>query len=281
MMTAVGRSEAGIVISLEVSRLARNSPDWHHLIYLSRWTDTLITDGETIYDPKLPADRMVLGIRGQVSELELDYSIQRMIDARWSKARRGEMMTIPPAGYDLDDLNQRDRTTYETVAHASRTAFAKFHELGSARQVMLWWKRQELKYPVRRIELRTHPIALLEPNYGTVLRTLHNPIYAGVYVFGRMTTVRELDHDHTDRLRVRRVRRQDQWPVLLEDHHPAYISFEKYLKIQEVLGNNAMMKAKADNKAGPAREGEALLQGLVRCGRCGGARYVGYCGKAF
>jgi excisionase family DNA binding protein len=278
LVAAVGRGEAGIVISLEVSRLARNSPDWHNLIYLSRWTDTLITDGETIYDPKLSADRMVLGIRGQVSELELDYSIQRMIEARWNKARRGELMTIPPAGYELDDLNRLAVTADESVAHAIRTVFAKLDELGSARQVLLWWRQQELKYPVRRMELRSHPIAWLEPNYGTVLRTLHNPIYAGVYVFGRMTTVRELDHDHTDRLRVRRVRRQDQWPVLIEDHHPAYISFEKYLKIQEVLGNNAAMKAKANNKAGPAREGEALLQGLVRCGRCGRAMNVGYGG---
>lgn len=91
LIMAVGRGEAGIVVSLEVSRLARNSPDWHHLIYLSRWTDSLITDGETIYDPKLSADRMVLGIRGQVSELELDHSIQRMIEARWNKARRGDV----------------------------------------------------------------------------------------------------------------------------------------------------------------------------------------------
>ncbi len=277
LITAVGRGEAGIVISLEVSRLARNSPDWHHLIYLSRWTDTLITDGETIYDPKLPADRMVLGIRGQVSELELDYSIQRMIDARWSKARRGEMMTIPPAGYDLDDLNQLVLTTDETVAHAIRTAFAKFHELGSARQVMLWWKRQELKYPVRRIELRTHPIVWLEPNYGMVLRTLHNPIYAGVYVFGRMVTVRELDQGDTVRLRVRR-RRRDQWPVLIEDHHSAYIAFEEYLKIQERLEDNAMMKARSSTMAGAPREGRALLQGLVRCGRCGRAMHVSYGG---
>ena len=278
LITAVGRGEAGIVISLEVSRLARNSPDWHHLICLSRWTDTLITDGETVYDPRLPADRMVLGIRGQVSERELDYSIQRMIDARWNKARRGELMTVPPAGYDLDDLNQLVLTADESVAHAIRTVFAKLDELGSARQVLLWWRQQGLKYPVRRMELRTHPITWLEPNYGTVLRTLHNPIYAGVYAFGRMTTVRELDHDHTDQLRVRRVRRQDAWPVLIEEHHPAYISFEKYLKIQEMLGNNAMMKAKAHNKAGPAREGDALLQGLVRCGRCGRGMYVGYGG---
>ena len=275
LITAVGRGEAGIVISLEVSRLARNSPDWHHLVYLSRWTDTLITDGETVNDPKQPADRMVLGIRGQVSELELDYSIQRMVDARWSKARRGEMMTIPPAGYDRDDLNQLVLSADESVAHAIRTVFAKLDELGSARQVLLWWRQQGLKYPVRSMELRTHPIVWLEPNYGTVLRTLHNPIYAGVYVFGRMVTVREIDPVKGARLTVLR-RKREQWPVLIQDHHPAYISFEKYLTIQELMKNNTGMKS-SDLK-GPAREGEALLQGVVRCGRCGRAMHISYGG---
>jgi excisionase family DNA binding protein len=276
LITAVGRGDAGVVISLEVSRLARNSPDWHHLIYLSRWTDTLITDGETVYDPKLPADRMVLGIRGQVSELELDYSIQRMIEARWSKARRGELMTIPPAGYDLDDLNQLVVTPDESVAHAIRTVFAKLDEFGSARQVMLWWRQQGLKYPVRQMGLRTHPIEWREPNYRMLLRTLHHPIYAGVYVFGRMTTLRQIDPQDANRLTVRRVRRQDPCPVLIEDHHSAYISFEKYLKIQELLKDNTAMKS--TDMSGPAREGEALLQGLVRCGRCGRAMYISYGG---
>jgi len=200
LITAVGRGEGGIVVSLEVSRLARNSPDWHNLICLSRWTDTLITDGQTIYDPKRSADRMVLGIRGQVSELELDHSIQRMIDARWNKARRGELMTIPPAGYDLDDLNELVLTVDESVSQAIKTVFAKLDELGSGRQVFLWWKQQGLKYPVRRVELRTHPIVWLEPTYNMVLRTLHNPIYAGVYVFGRIETLRDLDQDNPKRL---------------------------------------------------------------------------------
>ena len=275
LITAVGRGEAGVVISLEVSRLARNSPDWHHLVYLSRWTDTLITDGETVYDPKLSADRMVLGIRGQVSEMELDYSIQRMIDARWNKARRGELMTIPPAGYDLDDLNQLVLTADESVAHAIRTVFDKLNELGSARQVMLWWRQQGLKYPVRSMELRTHPILWRELNYHMLLRMLHNPIYAGVYAFGRLTTVRQIDHENADRLQVR-TRRRDQWPVLIQDHHPAYISFEKYLKIQELLKNNTAMKS--SDMTGPAREGQALLQGLARCGKCGRTMNVSYGG---
>jgi Recombinase/Recombinase zinc beta ribbon domain/Resolvase, N terminal domain len=270
--------KGGIVVSLEVSRLARNSPDWHNLIYLSRWTDTLISDGQTIYDPKLSSDRMVLGIRGQVSELELDHSIQRMIEAQWNKARRGELMTIPPAGYDLDDLNQWVITNDQSVSHAIETAFAKFVECGSARQVFLWWKQEGLKYPVRRTELRSHPVVWMEPSYGMILRTLHNPIYTGVYVFGRSETVRELDHHNPNRLHVRRVQRRGEWPVLIEEHHPAYISFEQYLKNQQLLRNNATMKRHASDKSGAAREGKALLQGLVRCGRCGRAMNVNYGG---
>jgi DNA invertase Pin-like site-specific DNA recombinase len=172
LVTSVGRGEAGIVVSLEVSRLARNSPDWYHLVYLSRWTDTLIADGQTIYDPKQSADRMVLGIRGQVSEMELDYAVQRMVDARWSKARRGELMTIPPAGYDVDDLNQLVKTSDESVAQAVETVFSKFDELGSARQVYVWWRDQRLKFPVRRVELRTHLIVWLDPHYSMLLRRM-------------------------------------------------------------------------------------------------------------
>jgi DNA invertase Pin-like site-specific DNA recombinase len=273
---AVGRGEVGIVVSLEVSRLARNSPDWHHLIYLCRWSRTLISDGQTIYDPQLSTDRMVLGIRGQVSEMELDDSIERMVEARWNKARRGEMMTIPVAGYELDDLNQLVMSSDESVTHAVETVFTKFDELGSGRQVFLWWLEQGLKYPVRRIELRTHPVVWMEAKYNMILRTLHNPVYAGVYVFGRIETVRELDPEDPQRLRVRRVPRRGEWPVLIEQHHPAYISYDKFLKNQERLRDN--VRREGSNHPTAAREGQALLQGLVRCGRCGRAMHVNYGG---
>jgi len=277
LVSSVGGGEAGIVVSLEVSRLARNSPDWYHLMYLSRWTDTLIADGQTIYDPKLSADRMVLGIRGQVSEMELDYAIQRMVEARWSKARRGELMTTPPAGYDVDDWHQLVKTSDESVAQAIEMAFTKFDELGSARQVYTWWREQKLKFPVRRVELRTHPVVWLEPRYGMFLRTLRHPIYAGAYVFGRIETVRELD-EKQGRLRIRRVLRRGDGPVLIEEHHPAYISFDKYLANRERIRSNKMLQANDNTGPGAAREGKALLQGLVRCGWCGRGMNVSYGG---
>lgn len=280
LASAVGRSEVGIVLSLEVSRLARNSPDWHHLMYLCRWTRTLIADEHAVYDLSLGADRMVLGLRGQMSELELDNSIHRMVEARWCKARRGEVMTIPPAGYEVDDLDRFVLTSDEAVAHAIRTVFAKFDELGSVRQVWVWWREQGLKLPVRRIEPRAHPVVWTAPAYRTLLNLLHHPIYAGAYVFGRSETVRELQGGEGHALRVRRIlRTRGPWPVLIQDHHEAYISFEQYLANQERIAGNEAMRVQSDEGRGPAREGRALLQGVVRCGHCGRRMLVSYGGS--
>ena len=190
LVAAVAQGEVGVVVALEVTRLARNSPDWHHLLYLCRFTETLIADEHTVYDPQLSSDRMVLGLRGQMGELELETMIGRMVSARWSKAERGELYTIPPAGYDLDELGHWVMSSDEAVVHALRTVFEKFDELGSARQVFHWWSAQGLTYPVRRLRSRVHPVVWLAPSYAMILRTLRNPIYTGAYVFGKSKTVR-------------------------------------------------------------------------------------------
>jgi DNA invertase Pin-like site-specific DNA recombinase len=278
LVTAVGRGEVGIVIGLEASRLARNSPDWAHLFYLCRWTDTLIADEHGLYDLSLANDRMVVGLRGQVSELELDNTIHRMIEARWSKARRGELVTVPPAGYERDDTDRLVMAPDEAVAHAFHTVFQKFDELGSARQVMVWWRAQGLAFPVRRLKLRSHPVIWVPPTYRIILETLHHPIYAGAYVYGRRQTVREIDPDDPRRLRLRQKFRK-AWPVLIKGHHPGYISFEHYLKNQERIRGNVMMAGQHPDPGGPAREGPALLQGLARCGHCGRRMTVSYGGR--
>jgi excisionase family DNA binding protein len=278
LLGAVASAEAGIVIALEVTRLARNSPDWHHLLYLCRFSATLIADAHTIYDPALSADRMVLGIRGQMGELELDSAIERMVSARWHKAERGALITIPPPGYEVDEAGELVTTSDEAVAHAISMVFEKFAELGSARQVLLWWQSQGLKYPVRRIELRAHPVVWLPPSYGMVLRTLHNPIYAGAYVFGKSETVRRLGGEDAQTIQVRRVKRS-AWPVLIRDHHRAYIGFEQFLENQERMRNNtAMNNPEPGESGGPAREGPALLQGLVMCAKCGRKMHLSYGG---
>ncbi len=278
LVSAVARGEVGIVIGLEVSRLARNSPDWSHLLYMCRWTGTLIADEHGVYDPADSADRMVLGVRGQVSELERDNSVHRMVEARWCKARRGELHYCPPAGYDLDDLGQLVMSCDEAVVEAIKTVFAKFDELGSARQVFVWWHAQGHKFPVRVRNGRSHPIVWREPMYAMVFRTLRHPIYSGAYVFGRRMTVRELDPDDPRRLRTRTIERKE-WPVLIRDHHDAYVSFDRYLGIQQRIDGNAMMSQKSNNKeSSPAREGAALLQGVARCGKCGRKMFVSYGG---
>lgn len=161
LVAAVGRGEAGVVMSLEISRLARNSPDWANLVYLCRWTNTLIVDEHGIHDPTVGTDRMILGLRGQFAELELDTSIHRMVEARWNKAKRGEFLMMPPAGYDLDDEQRLAITCDEAVQTAIRTVFAKFDELGTARQVFVWWRTQKMMFPVRRY-IKTHPIVWLD-----------------------------------------------------------------------------------------------------------------------
>ena len=278
LVSAVGRGEVGIVVALEATRLARNSPDWHNLIYMCRWTNTLIADEHTIYDPTDSSDRMVLGIRGQMSELELDNSIDRMIQARWNKAKRGELITFVPAGYDIDDSEQIIKTTDEAVAHAIQTVFTKFDELGTARQVFIWWKQNGMQFPVRRCQLRTKPIVWLTPGYNMFLRVLKNPVYAGAYVFGKTQTVRGLKGVDSSQLKLKRIK-LEKWPVLIEDHHPAYITFNKFLENQKrMTNNNPMLNADTGEEKGVVREGAALLQGLARCAQCGRPLFVNYGG---
>ena len=282
LVAAVARDEVGVVVSLEGARLARNGPDWANLLFLCRWTDTLLADEHGVYDLASTSDRMVLGIRGQVSELEIDTSIHRMIEARWNKAERGELLTLPPAGYDVDDLDRLVMSRDETVVQAIRTVFAKFEELGSARQVWIWWRDQGLKYPVRRQTLRSHPVVWVGPTYRHVLSTLQNPVFAGAFVFGRSRQIKELDPDNPGRLVVRTVRvPQEEWRVLLRDHHEAYISWQRYeLNRRRLRGNSTMLARDDDTIGGAAREGRGLLQGLVRCGHCSRRMQLNYGGSA-
>jgi len=276
LVTAVGRSEVGIVLGLEISRLARNSPDWANLMYLCRFTDTLVGDETGVYDPTNPTDRMVLGLRGQVSEMELDTSIHRMVEARWSKARRGELLTMSPTGYEVDETGQLVMTSDEAVATAIRAVFGKFDELCSARQVYLFFAEQNLLLPARQKELRSHPVVWVKPSAHRVLYILRHPVYAGAFVFGRTEVIRQLDGSDQPKVITRRARRT-QWPVLIRDHHPAYISFDKFLQNQKRLDLNRSQDSQ--NMSGPVRAGRALLHGLVRCGKCGRQMYVAYGGR--
>lgn len=172
LVQAVARGEVGLVMSLELSRLARNDVDWNHLVYLCRWTGTLIADEQGLYDPTSRQDRMVLGIRGYVSEMERDDLVHRMVEARWNKARRGEAFTIPPAGYEREDEVRWVLSSDEAVQHAVKRVFDKFDELGTARQVFLWWREEGGHFPVRRVEERNHPVLWLPVQYRHIHQML-------------------------------------------------------------------------------------------------------------
>jgi len=276
LIAAVGRGEVGIVVALEATRLARNSLDWHNLIYMCRWTETMIADENCIYDPSDSSDRLILGIRGQMNEMELENSIGRMIKARWNKAKRGEFLIVPPAGYDIDDdrfILSRD----ESVRHAIATVFKKFDELGTVRQVYEWWRSQELLFPVKKIR-KGHPVEWRKPLYAMFLRTLENPIFSGAYAFGKTRTTKVFDAEKlTNKPKTMKIDQND-WEVLIKENHPGYITWEKYNENRTRVSGNGSMKADESFKKSAVREGHALLQGLVRCGKCGRVMTVSYGG---
>jgi DNA invertase Pin-like site-specific DNA recombinase/uncharacterized protein YndB with AHSA1/START domain len=281
LVAAVATGDVGIVAGTEVSRLARNSPEWANLMFLCRFTNTLIADETGVYDPTRSSDRLILGIRGQIAEIELETSIHRMTEARHNKARRGELVGIVPAGYERDELGRLVITSDQAVSNAIRNVFSKFDELGSARQVYAWWKSQGLQFPVRRKELRTHPVVWVVARYSMFGRVLRHPIFAGVYVYGAVETTREVaQRGSQPRLLVRRIKRKVP-AVLIKEHHEGYISFEKFMANQERLrGNRTMERHQSDESSqGPVREGRALLQGLARCGYCGRRMFVAYGGR--
>ena len=244
---------------------------------MCRWTGTLIADENSVYDPADSSDRMVLGIRGQMSEMELENSIGRMIKARWNKARRGEFLIMPPAGFDIDENERIVMSNDESIRQAITTMFEKFDELGSGRQVFDWWCANGLLFPVRAIS-KGHPVKWRKPLYATFWRTLKNPIFSGAYAFGRTKSTRNFDATKmTNRTKTTKVAQED-WEVLIKENHPGYITWDKFAANQQKLTENATMKSGENGKMGAIRTGNALLQGLVRCGKCGRSMTVSYGG---
>jgi DNA invertase Pin-like site-specific DNA recombinase len=267
----------GAVFCIEASRLARNGRDWHHLIDLCALCGTIVIDPDGAYDPRLMNDRLLLGLKGTMSEYELGLLRQRGNAARDAKAKRGELRFCLPAGYCWSELGRPEIDPDARVAEAVRLVFRKFDELGSARQVALWFVDAKLTLPSVRHGTGHHRIDWVEPNYGGILRLLQNPIYAGAYVFGR--------REHRTRIVDGRaiksdghLRPRERWGVLLRDHHPGYISWEQFERNQTEMSENAHRIMKPDRKAG--RGGRALLTGMLRCGRCGRMLRLNYGGRA-
>ena len=267
----VGLGRVGVVMGLEVSRLARNSSDWHRLLEICALSETLILDEDGLYDPAHFNDRLLLGLKGTMSEAELHVLRARLIGGQLNKARRGELWIRPPLGFVVDPAGKLILDPDEQVQSAVRLVFGTFGRTGSAGAVVRYFQQQQVAWPQRVIKgLRAGVLVFGELERHRVLDILHNPRYAGAYVYGR---TRQRKVCLTGQARYRRLPR-DEWRVFLPDAHAGYISWGQFEANQETLRASAQ-RSGADHRSAP-REGVALLQGLVICGRCGGRMTVRY-----
>jgi DNA invertase Pin-like site-specific DNA recombinase len=273
LVALVCAGSIGAIFCIEASRLARNGRDWHHLIDLCALVGALVIDPDGTYDPRLVNDRLLLGLKGTMSEYELSLLRQRGLAARDSKAVRGELRFALPPGYCWNEISQIEKDPDERVAGAIRIVLDKFRELGSVRQVMLWAQDAGIKLPVTRRSAIGCKIEWRRAAYHSVLQILRHPMYAGAYVFGR-TTNRTIVVDGRARKTTGHSKPMSAWNVLLRDHHPGYISWEEFEANQRLISENTHMQRRTDRRS--ARGGRALLTGLVRCARCGRVMRVFY-----
>src|SRR5437764_556571 len=278
LIGAICAGDVGAVLAIEASRLARNGRDWHMLIEFCGLVATIIVDEDGIYDPRHPNDRLLLGMKGTMSELELSLFRQRSQEALRQKARRGALFLGVAAGYVKTGRERIEKDPGRRVQDALQLVFAKFAEFQSVRQVHVWLRDEGIAVPVachKAAEGRS--IAWRLPLYNTVHNILTNPVYAGAYAFGRTMSKVSVEDG---RKRVNRGLRRPvaEWDVLLKDQHEGYITWEQFERNQRVIADNATGKGSATVK-GAVRRGELLLAGLLRCGHCGRKLHVAYSGK--
>ena len=272
LVAEVGLGQVGLILALETSRLARCSADWHQLLDLCALTGTLIADADGIYSPTDFNDRLLLGLKGTMSEAELHLIRARLDGGLRNKAERGELRLALPVGLDRDDAGGVVLSADEQVRHAIERVFLLWRRLGSARQVVAELLEEGQRLPRRTVGQRR--VRWARPSYGAVHDFLTNPAYAGAFVFGRTRQQKSLGPDGQVRAKTIELP-LEQWSVCLPEHHPGYVSWPEYLRTRERLRQNVRPRGEG---GGAAREGSALLQGLVRCGRCGRRMQVAYSG---
>jgi DNA invertase Pin-like site-specific DNA recombinase len=273
LLAAVCDGRVGAVLAMEASRLARNNRDWHHLIDLCVLTQTLVVDAEGIYDPRLLNDRLLLGLKGTMSEFEIGILRQRAQEAYRQKVLRGEVLTKVPIGFIRSHSNRIEITPDREVQEAIRGVFGDFERFGTLRQVLLWYHQENITIPLARVGEGMQRTVWRLPNYQHLLRMLKNPTYAGAFAYGR-TQCRSVVVEGRSRKSGGHRVAMENWQLLLKDHHPGYISWEQYLENQRILTSNRT-KSHAVT-CGAARKGNALLAGLLRCARCGHKLHVAY-----
>jgi DNA invertase Pin-like site-specific DNA recombinase len=277
----VGLGQVGIVLSLECSRLARNNADWYRLLDLAGMADTLIADADGVYHPALFNDRLLLGMKGTMSEAELHILRARLDGGIRNKAARGELRRGQPVGLIWGEADGQIRWhPDEAVTGAITAIFQRFAVCGSVRATWLWLRDQGLKFPLQKHGLVTgaEEITWVEPTYHAVHNVLTHPAYAGAYVYGRTRQHRYVGEDGQMRVRQRSLPRAE-WEVLITDHHRGFIDWDTYQANQARIGRNIRPMAHQPG-TGAVREGCALLQGLATCGTCGRKLAVHYEGPA-
>jgi len=267
--------EVGAVLSIEASRLARNGRDWHTLLEFCSVVGALLIDAEGIYDPAQMNDRLLLGMKGTISEMELASFRQRAHEAMKQKAKRGELFMRVPIGYvrTFDDRIEKDPD--ERVRAAIDLVFAKFAEFGSARRLYFWLCEQHIDMPALGSARGLERVVWKTPRYHCLLSLLQNPLYAGVYAYGRSKTSVRIEHGRK-RVVKSMHRKPEDWSVLILDHHEGYIDWDAYRGNQELMAHNT--NGRGDAVRGSVRSGSALLSGLLRCAHCGAKLCVAYPG---
>lgn len=275
LLRALCDGQVGAVFSIEASRLARNGRDWHTLLEFCSVVGALLIDAETLYDPRLTNDRLLLGMKGTISEMEVASFRERAQAALLQKAQRGALIRRVPIGYVKGSDDRIEKDPDARVGSTLDLIFRKFAELGSVRQVYFWLDQQHIQLPVVRGPEEVREMVWQPARYHAVLSVLKNPVYAGAYAYGRSKTMVRLE---AGQKRVRRQvqRRREDWAVLILDHHVGYIDWDVYQSNQTMIAHNDNARGKAVR--GPIKHGEALLAGLLRCGHCGAKLLAQYPG---
>jgi len=270
LVAEVGLGNVGLVMGLEVSRLARSSRDWHQLLEICALTSTLILDEDGLYDPATFNDRLLLGLKGTMSEAELYILRARLQGGILNKAKRGALKLHLPIGFRYSETDQIIFDPHQQVQATLCFLFRSFQQTGTASATVRLFRQQQLAFP-RRVRSGPHQGELVwaELRHDDVLRILHNPCYAGAYVFGRTRTRKGLD----GKTQITQLPREE-WQVIIRDAHVSYISWDEYERNLAQLKANS--RAYTPERLSPPREGPALLQGLVICGCCGSRMTVRY-----
>jgi DNA invertase Pin-like site-specific DNA recombinase len=275
LVAALCAGQVGAVLCLEASRLARNGRDWHHLLELCGLVEARVIDLDGVYDPCRPNDRLLLGMKGSISEFELGIIRSRMYEAARSKAKRGELKISAPIGYAWDRHVGLGLDPDRRLQEVIRLVFHKFRELGSARQVLLWMASQNIHFPYPSDGRTLTSFEWRPIRYRNIISILKNPFYAGVYAYGK-SEKRTAIVDGRARKSYGHRKPMGTWEVFIQDHHEGYISWAEYERNQALLAGNAYGRV-GDTKSG--RGGRALLAGLICCARCGRRLSVFYTGR--